>query len=208
MNIEKRIKAEKLLYTIGEIDDSLLEEAIAYRPRKRIRSRILVLAATVAVIFTVAVGSALISSIVNSFDKEEAIPEQEAPTVPPTIDSLLEGARDGEKFDYVSLESDLPYIDSSAHIVWQYSGDDGYYVSDALTDSELDRLIYQLGSGEEVGADSPRIECMVWVLLGDGRVISPYLKASAGNISNGIFDYEAEIVPNESIVWTISGILS
>lgn len=205
MRDEKRIKAEILLEGIGEIDDALLNEAMSYRPKRRMTSKLLILAATLAVVLTMTVGGALISRLVNG-DSNGTIPDREEEVY--SLDSVLTSIENKESFDYVSDADSLPYLDGEAHIVWQYSGKDGYYVSDALTYSELESLKREIGRGDQVGDDSPELECMVWVLLGDGRVVSPYLKISAGNISNGIFDYEAEIAPDESLVIRISNILS
>ena len=47
----------------------------------------------------------------------------------------------------------------------------------------------------------------VWVLDGKGNVSTPYLKTSRGNIGCEIFDYEAEIIPDERLVDCISDIL-
>lgn len=208
MRDEKKIKAEILLEGIGEIDDALLAEAIAYRPRRRTTSRLLILAATIAVVFTLVVGNALISMLAKGDSDIEAIPEADEGEVAYTLDSVFNSLDDKERFKYIEDESDLPYFDGVAHVVWQYSGDEGYYVSDALTYNELETIKKEIGRGNHVGDDSPELECMVWVLLGDGRVVSPYLKASAGNIANEVFDYEAEIAPDESFVIRISNILS
>ena len=208
MNENKREKAEILLEGIGEIDDSLLVGALAYRKRGGSLSKLMVLAAAVAVLLTLTVAGTTILRLADGAMKNEAVAPETGDEAVNTLDSLLTSASGSDRFDYVEDESELPYIDSCAHIVWQNSNDSGYYVSDPVSDAELDRLIYQLGRGEEVGDDSPELECMVWVLLGDGRVISPYLKASAGNVSSEVFDYEAEIAPDERLVNTISGILS
>lgn len=204
MNDNKREKAEILLEGIGEIDDALLVDALAYRKRGRAGSKLMVLAAAVAVLLTLTVAGTTILRLVDGATKNEAVVPETENEAAQSLDALLMST---SKFNYVENEGDLPYIDSSAHIVWQNSTESGYYVSDPVSDAELDRLVYQLGLGEEVGNDSPHFECMVWVLLGDGRVISPYLKASAGNVSSEVFDYEAEIVPDERLVNTISGIL-
>ncbi len=207
MRDEKKIKAEILLEGIGEIDDSLLAEAIAYRPRRRAGSRLLILAATLAVVFTVVVGGTLVSMIADRVNKEEAPPEKNDEAVAYTLDTVFASIDRKDRFDYVENEDDLPYLDGEAHVVWQYSKDEGYYVSDALTYVELELVKSEIGRGNHVGDDSPELECMVWVLLGDGRVVSPYLKVSAGNISNEVFDYEAEITPAESFVTRIESIL-
>ena len=208
MKDEKRIKAEILLESIGEIDDSFLAEAMSYRPRRRSSSKVLILAATLALVFTMTVGVFMVSRLTGekaSGDMGESGNENAKAEC--ALDSLLTSIDDREEYDYIKDTDSLPYFDGMAYVVWQYSGDDGYYVSDALTESELDEFKSDIGKGSSVGTRSPSLECKVWVLLGDGRVISPYLEGSAGNISNTVFDYEAEILPAEKVVVGIEGIL-
>lgn len=209
MNNEKRIKAEMLLEGIGEIDDALLAEAAAYRSKKSPRSRLLILAATLAVVFTLIVGNALVAQFAqNKENSNAASPEQDADKTPYTLDNVFSALKNVENFDYIENADSLPYFDGAAHVVWQYEGEKGYYLSDALTGPQLTGLTYDLGIGSSIGDESPELECMVWVLLGDGRVISPYLKASAGNIGTEVFDYEAEIMPDDSVIAQIQDILS
>lgn len=52
MKNKKTKKAEMLFDAVGEIDDALLEEAVAYRRKRRVGTRVLALAATFAVVLT------------------------------------------------------------------------------------------------------------------------------------------------------------
>lgn len=205
MNDEKRIKAELLLDSIGEIDDVLLADAISYRPKKRMGNRLVALAAAIAVIFTMTVSVALVLRVADMNKSNSAIPESNGDVA--TLDYFM-STIDSGGFEHVTSKEDLPYIEGEAYVVWSYSDEDGYYLSKPLTDTEIENIKSSIGRGKSVGGESPELECMVWVLLGDGRVISPYLKASAGNISSEVFDYEAEIAPDEGFVAQIKGILS
>lgn len=206
MKNEKIKKANALLDAIGEIDDIYLSEALSYRRKRGIGSRVLVIAATLTLSLILLV-SAVISSRFASGSESDEVPPYNAEQTS-GLDSFMIGINDREAFAYVEEESELPYRDGNAYIVWQYSGENRYYISEELSYTEISYLKTQIGSGEEVGGNSPELECKVWILLGDGRVVSPYLKASTGNISNEIFDYEAEIDPNEGLVNKISAILS
>lgn len=213
MSDEKRIKAENLLEGIGEIDDTLLAEALAYRPRRRANSRIVILAATLAVLLTLAMGLGVIGRLAEEKKGDSVAPEfndapPQAPAQTGTLDSFLSSIEGGENFEYLTDKDALPYCDGMAHVVWQYSGDDGYYVSEGIEEEELDGLKGEIGRGYYVGTESPDLNYRVWVLLGDGRVISPYLVAASGNISYEVFDYEPEIIPSEEFVTRIQGILS
>ena len=212
MNNEKTIKAEMLLEGIGEIDDTLLAEALAYRPRRRAGSRLVILAATVAVFLTIMMGLGVIGRLADEKKGDSVAPEfNDAPQAPAqtgTLDSFLSSIEGGDGYEYLADADTLPYFDGMAHVVWQYSGDGGYYVSEGIEGEELESLKVEIGCGYYVGAESPELNCRVWVLLGDGRVISPYLVATSGNISTEVFDYEPEIIPSEEFVTRIQGILS
>ena len=69
MKENKRIKAEYLLREIGEIDDSLIGEAQRYRGERATRPRLMLIAATLLLTFTVVIGSAMISRLASP-DKE------------------------------------------------------------------------------------------------------------------------------------------
>ena len=217
---EKRRRAEALLDAIGEIDDSYLQEAISYNKRRRVRtSRLLVIAATLviavviplsALVGTSVVGLALIGGL-DSNQGQMGDSNQEAEGeayMEDRLSFLMVGMSDSGNFKFCEGEEDIPYADGNAYLVWQIDGESGYYMSDPLDYSDVRTLTSTMGRGEQVEAGSPTIQCKVWLVLEDGRVISPYLRVSAGNISNSVFDYEAEITPDDALVDRISDILN
>ena len=217
---EKRRKAEALLDAIGEIDDSYLQEAISYKKRRRVKlSRLLIIAATVilavvipfsALVGTSVVGLALIGGFgANQGQAGDSSPEADGEAyMEDRLSFLMLGMSDSGNFKFCQSEEEIPYADGNAYLVWQIDGESGYYMSDPLDYSDVRTLTSTMGRGERVEAGSPTIQCKVWLLLEDGRVISPYLRVSAGNISNSVFDYEAEITPDDALVDRISDILN
>lgn len=199
----KRIKAEYLLLEIGEIDDALVHDAENYHPERSSRPRLLLIAAAFVLVFALVIGTPLISRLVSP----KAEGEGDIDLQVYSLDALISES-DTAKYSFVSTSADLPYFDGGAHVVWQTEGSDGYYVSDTLSKRELSELSASIGKGESVGDTSPELECKVWILYGDGRVVTPYLKTSSGNVSSEVFDYEAEIIPTDSFVSCISDILS
>lgn len=222
MNNKKMKKAEYLLSEIGEIDSRLLDEAVSYKPKKAFSYTRVVVAACLAVIFAVTVLNAmldtpLLESVGGNMSGDEA--ETAADTRDElgaddsvsgilTLDSLLaDKGMSGYATQTLSADT-LPYFDGQTHIVWQRSGEERYYVSEALTAAEIAALEQVLGVGDEVGDSSPDTEYMVWILCGDGNVVSPYLKESAGNVGVGVFDYDPEIIPDEKLIREIEKILT
>lgn len=209
---DKKIKAEALLDAIGEIDDSYLVGAVAYKKRRRSLAKVLVIAATLiltmAILFSTVIGASVVGLFMLLNDPPQNSEEQDEQPMDDKLSFLMVGLSDSSRFTFCESERDIPYANGNAYIVWQYEGEDGYYMSDELSGSEVDALKSRIGRGKQVGDGSPTLRCKVWLLLEDGRVISPYLKASAGNTSNAIFDYEAEIIPDDALVDQISDILS
>ncbi len=209
--IDKLKKAEYLLDEIGEIDDKLLAEAVSYRPARH-APRFVLIAACIALSIVFVISSAVMLNRVflkmdNIFDNSVNNAPNAAPpesNEPLSLDDVLADARNKGHIK-LSSESEIPYRDGGAYIVWQYVGEDEYYVS-SLTAAELTALEKKLG-GEEVGQTSPELECMVWIVTGDGEVISPYLKDTYGNIGISVFDYCAEIYPTQDFINYVSAII-
>lgn len=214
---DKIKKAEYLLDEIGEIDDALLTEALSYRPARR-APRFMLVAACIVLSIVFVISSAVMLQKVSSglngiFDNAQNnapnnAPGDESPIddgAPLTLDAVMSDVKGGD-FTKLSAESEIPYRDGDAYIVWQYAGESEYYVS-SLTPAQLTELQKKLGYGEEVGQTSPELECMVWIVTGNGAVISPYLKTAGGNVGSSVFDYCAEIYPTQDFITYISAII-
>ena len=202
---DKMKKAEYLLDELGDIDDALLTEAISYRPARR-APRFALIAACIALSLLLVFSSIIVLQMITpEFDKVQNNAPNAAPS-PLTLDDVMTSAKGGHHTK-LSSENEIPYRDGKPYIVWQYAGEGGYYVSEALTSEQLTAIEKNLGSGEEVGQTSPELECMVWIVTGDGAVISPYLKSTYGNVGISVFDYCAEIYPTQDFITYISAII-
>ena len=208
-------KAEYLFAAIGEIDDSLLAEAEAYRPaRRKRRYWIPVLAACLAVFFTVSammplavvvpLGFLLFGDIGSGSEAPEETPEYEQYYA--SLDELMADKAINGRYTAVSNAEDLQYI-GSASIIWQCEDGGDYFVAE-ISDGDLVAVQRRMGNGSEVGSESPKLNWHVWICDGKGNVRSPYLKNTMGNQDVEVFDYEPEIIPNEYLIDCISDILN
>ncbi len=199
---DKEIKVNRLLDAIGEIDDDLLYEAQTYRGRKKHRFNFGLVAASMVLLIILAAAVPLV------WRMAELLPNDASPStsvVEVALDSVMSELEVGDYKIYASAE-ELSYL-GQAQIVWQYS-DGGEIYSKPLTKNELSRLEKNMGKGEDTGSTSPALKCKVWILDGRGNVKTPYLKDSSGNIGCQIFDYDAEIIPSDSMVECISDIVN
>ena len=218
MNNMKRKKAEYLLSQIGEIDDAILQEAENYSVRAKRPNKFLLIAATLTLSFAVIIGSTVIGMMENNTTKPDGEDINQTPSVGETpnmpdteysLDNLLQVSQEAVgNYEVVNTTDELPCFDGKAHIVWQYDNTEEYYISSAISKSRLETIIKSINKGEQVGTKSPELVCKVWILLGDGRVITPYLVYAIGNVSTEIFDYEEELIPNDELVKCISEILT
>ena len=206
----KRTNAEKTKYlfrAIGEIDDRLVQEAAFYRPQRSVLSRVMLIAACLSLSLVLSVGAFLLTDRRDSAKDEATPPASETPALT-NLDSLLLDRRDSASYTTVLSAEEIDLFSGEVRVVWQYADSDTLCVSRALSDREFATLTAHLGSGTSVGEVSPALSCKVWIALGDGTVVSPYLRSSAGNTDTALFDYNAEILPDQSFISCISEILA
>ena len=219
--MDKKDKAERLLDSIGNIDDRLIDEAIGYKAARRVNLyHYGLMAACIALVFVIAVASPLLrklaevgnggangdengSGVVENTNNGE---ESNDEVVNDGLGRYMLSIRDSlDLCNVYPSAGSLSYTDSMS-LVWQYADGEEVYVA-PLSASQLSDLMDAMGSGKEVGESSPELDCYVWIIDGQGTVISPYLKEGAGNEGCAVFDYEAEIIPDEDFVECVSEIL-
>ena len=222
--MNKNEKSQYLLSMVGEIDDAILTEAASYK-RKRKKTFVIpmiaaclsgVMVLTMAMPLAVAFAVGGLIGNLNLFAPggnegqgatEDENFENEFDVIQPygKLDLLLNEQKSEKKYQRLDSAEELSYI-GTASLVWQYEEGGELYVAE-LSAIQLASVQSRMGSGTQVGKDSPTLTVNVWVLDGKGNVSTPYLKASRGNIGCEIFDYEAEIIPGDELVDCISDIL-
>ena len=208
----KHKKATYLFDEIGNIDDRLVQEAMLYRAG-RASPRVLLVAACIAMSLLLVLGTFAVSMMSRKSEDSDApqggSPMQDHTQRVEALDEMLVSSRDSISYTTVELQSELDFYDGNAYVVWQYADSAAFCVSRALTATEAHALIRSAEDGTDVGTDAPDLQCRVWILLGDGTVISPYLKSSAGNVGIGtLFDYDPELIPSQSFTSRLSDILN
>lgn len=197
---DRNKRAHRLMSALGGISDVYLDEAQCYKPRRKIRASVLI-AACLTLSVLIVVGAVGAMNIAFKDKSDNARPSDVR-----GLDGILCEAVSSGSMQRVSSQ-DLPIKDGEAYIVVQLNWQDDYYISDSLTFSQSKKISSNMGGGEDVGDTSPTLECSLWVILGDGTVISPYLKLTEGNVGVDIFDYSAEIYPTEGFNAIVSEIL-
>ena len=198
MNNKER-KVNDLFLSIGEIDDALINEAMTYKRVRKRSFKIAPIAACPVLAAVLAVAMPLIGRLNNS--GTETPPQSDACA----LDLLFLECRGMECDRYESFD-ELSYV-GVATLVWQYE-DSGEIYALALTEYQLALLESKLGQGQSAGESSPELSCRVWIIDGKGNVKTPYLKNEKGNVGCAVFDFEAEIIPDDAFVECISDIIN
>ena len=120
-----------------------------------------------------------------------------------TLDSLF---KNSDEVGYTKVDSAEKLSYNEASIIWQ-DPESGELFVETLSTAELESIKRNLGKGSQVGESSPKITYRVWIVDENRSVISPYLESGVGNEGFAIFDYEAEIIPDEELIECISDIL-
>ncbi len=185
--MSKREKAERLYNAMGEIDDIFIYEAMIYKKERKFDLRLRRLSLVLGALFLTFVSVLVINSIRNSgifapsFDGENTV------DAPLSFTDILKSASgdiyyDKEQIDLFDGQSKLIYFDGES------------YKTIVLYENPAN-VIKKLSVNQTPVI--PSDQSKVWISAGDGRVISPYLKLSAGNVGyNVLFDYDPELSPS------------
>ena len=207
--------AEYLFDEIGGIDDSYIAAAqSARRHNGATLRRTFSIAAAVAAVFMIAV-LAMPALITRNFDKvyeedaaETEIASDQAANSPNT-NVLLNAPLEQLLFstgDAFCTTGDADLFDGRAKLIWQ-DRQSGQRYEILLTHSQLtqiDKLIKHGRRTEDIAS-----EMLIWISYGDGRVVSPCLEYSDGNVGYGsLFDYLPEVIPTEELINYIDMIIS
>lgn len=217
MSSDRIRAAEQLFDTIGNIDDRLIQEAqLPYRkataPQRKSFTAIIALAATLTLIVGVLTAT-LIAKIVGSHKSDvntDQSPDSYEETVIPQI-NLSQTLLDAESKAVKVTDDDIDFFDGKTSIVWKVEGESEYRMVSftSLSDTAKLKAELQKQTQQIKPEDTESPECEVWITFGDGTVVSPYLKASAGNIGYAeLFEYSPEIEPSEDLVYLINDLIS
>lgn len=199
--------AEYLFDEIGGIDDSYIAAAqSARRSRGATVRRTFSIAAAVAAVFMIAV-LAMPALITRNFDKVSKDDSIETETVDNTADnSTNTGTQTNAPLEQLLSSTgeafvasgDVDLFDGRAKLIWQ-DRQNGKRYEILLSRGQLaqiEKLIKHGKRNEQIES-----QLLVWVSFGDGRVVSPCLEYSDGNVGYGsLFDYLPEVVPVEELI--------
>ena len=199
MNYIKEEKALRLYESIGDIDHGMATAALNYKSSRSVSP--LKLAFIIAACFALAVmfviGGAKIADGLLDLNETPGMADGVY-----KLDSML-----GEEADQVLIkaESDIDFFSGEVELIW--SDGENYYVKPLGKKNEVNSVLNEIGKGEEIDVDQS-FEYKVWISYGDGRVVSPYLKDTDGNVGYAsLFDYSPEIVPSEDFVDSVNELL-
>lgn len=196
-------REKKLAYFAEElngVDDRFLAEAMAKRARGGLRRpvKILLLAALLSVLLTVALlpGALLFR---NKGGASATPPNDNLPDNLSLEEAVL--ALDREDFPTLSEEALPPLLFSGKVVLlWEEDGDEIAFLE--VGDETLGKRIRAslLSEKERTPVSSPEDSGFrFWVSLGDGRVLSPYLRVGGGVSYGALSDYLPETVPSENM---------
>lgn len=222
-NEEKRICAQRLFDEIGNIDDRFIYEAeTPYSARSGARFfRIFAIGAvSIALALSIAVGVFVVGMMVgNKSAEDDGFRDN---MVDAEVGDVADGTAEkrgisqrmtslkAQTTDALTVKEDIDLFDGTPKIIWKYT-DETEYRMRAISDGEYSDLTTLLSKnmGERVeNGESGTLEG-IWIASGDGRVVSPCLEMTAGNVGYGeIFDYVPEYEPTPELTDSLCDYIS
>ena len=192
------MNGRRLYEEIGYVDERFLQEAASYRARKKSPAwRVVLIAAALLLSFTLLLGTVAagvtIGVIGALIDREEQ-PDQE------TLTPMEQMEKTMAQSSLKPLSADELAFFGTPTLIWSEQGSDEYY-SVTLSKSQCEQLVYLMQSSRrEYTAQSEQPTYQIWLSFGDGVVVSPYLKNTAGNAGHGtVFDYDPELEMSDDL---------
>ena len=214
MRADKTRAAELLFDAIGNIDDRLIQEAQTAPERKPASNRrsftaIIALAATLTLLLGVFTAT-LIAKIVGI--REDLMPDSDDISSDVETSASLDHVLINCTPDATVIESaeDIDFFDGNTKIVWQVKGESNYKMVTLTSKYDATTLQKKLAqANESTPADTENTQCYLWISFGDGRVVSPHLKNSAGNIGYAeLFEYSPEIELDDDLTKLVNDLIS
>ena len=200
--------SERLFDEIGLIDDRFIYEASTpYIPKKRSKVfiKVLLIAAALTLTFSIALGTLLTGALFvlgGRLLSQDLFPNKGNAEAEPEYSTLSDRlyALDGGS---AMAKEDIDLFDSTPKIIWKSEGEKEYRVSAISRDEASDlteKISVNSGTAVSSGNTSEEEQLYVWIAFGDGRVITPHLALSPGNVGYGeLFEYEQEYEPSEEL---------
>ena len=192
------MNGRRLYEEIGYVDERFLQEAAAYRARKKSPMwRTLLIAAAVLLSITLLLGTVAASvtiGVIGALIDREEQPDQE------TLTPMEQMEKTMAQSSLKPLSADELAFFGTPTLIWSEQGSDEYY-SVTLSKSQCEQLVYLMQSSRrEYTAQSVQPTYQIWLSFGDGVVVSPYLKNTAGNAGHGtVFDYDPELEMSDDL---------
>ena len=193
------MNGRRLYDEIGGVSERYLQEASAYRARRKSPTwRVALIAAALVLVGTLLLGTLAMSFgaiLLGLGSQEQPQPpenhEQPAVYSIAKMESVLENKQ--SVLSPVKAEN-VPLFTGSAQLIWT-DGESGEYYRVTLSEQELAGLLYLMQERQvDLDEDSEMPTYKIWISAGDGMVITPYLKADPGNAGHGeLFDYDPEL---------------
>lgn len=202
------MNGRRLYEEIGGVNERYLQQAAVFRARrKKPVWRTVLIAAALVLVGALLAGTLALSTgvvILGSWVLNGLAPD--APDVPeePAVYSIaqMEQALVQRQDGILPVsEKQVPLFSGDAQLVWT-DGESGDYYRISLNRYECESILYLMQQNKkEIHAGSEQPNYQVWISLGDGMVVSPYLKATAGNAGHGeLFDYDPELELSEPLI--------
>ncbi len=188
------MNGRRLYEEIGYVDEKYLQQAATYAVRRRSSTwRVMLIAASIMLACTLLLGTIAASFALDAI--RDWLTQQEQAT-PPTPMEQMELAMTKAKRTHKALSADeLTFFDHEPMLIFCEVGSHAYYTV-SLSNEQLRLLVMQMQNNRRPydAQTSVAPTYQIWLSFGDGVVVSPYLKNTAGNAGHGeVFDYDPEL---------------
>lgn len=202
------MNGRRLYEEIGGVDERFLQQAGTYCARKKSPVwRIALIAAVltlVGALLLCAVAAGVAIGWINSWEQgDNHAPDEETP--PTCVEQMEQVMQQSQATMMPLLADEINCFDQVPTLIWSEQGSDTYYTV-RLTDVECEELVNLMQSSRRPHTEqSKEPKYRIWLSFGDGVVVSPYLKNTAGNACHGsVFAYDPELELSDALARKIA----